>query len=90
MVTMSDPLEWIKKSEDEYEARGKRRYVIWKESGPAYDDQEWMVLACARPNSNVDVGVKPGGPVSKPTLQEAKLLAQWWEDELELWPKPSS
>lgn len=80
---MSDELEWNETVECQHEAcSGKRHYVICQ-----HGDAEWMVQGYVRPNPNRDDEVKLGDPVLRPTLEQAKQQAQWWESEQALWPK---
>lgn len=76
---MVPKMKWTQTAEDQYEARGNRRYVIRPQG------EKWMVLAYTHSKP----GVTLWDPVSRPTLGAAKQLAQAWETELKVWTKVS-
>jgi hypothetical protein len=87
MSTVSELLEWSNTGEDQYEARsGQRCYRIAKDSS-GLPERVWSVVV---------LGVDPDGtneePVAEawpPTLEDAYLIAQGWEDEYGRWPESS-
>ena len=79
MGTMSEPLEWTKTGEHEYKARrDDRLYVVSREP-----DEDWCVVLFggltedASPEDASNVVAR----CATPTLEEAKRIAQGWEDE---------
>ena len=81
MDAMSAQVEWTETGEHEYEGRGDgRRYLIFKQS----NGDGWTVVPFVDPTGDVDIPVTTD-PVSAPTLEAAKQIAQRWEDEPELW-----
>ena len=87
MSTVSELLEWSNTGEDRYEARsGQRRYRISKDSS-GLPERVWsVVLLGADANGTNEELVTEAWP---PTLNDAYLIAQGWEDEYGRWPHSS-
>src|ERR1700756_451737 len=85
--TVSKPLEWSNAGEDQYKARsGQRLYRITKDSS-GLPERVWNVVV-----SGVDADGTNEELVAEawpPTLEDAHLIAQGWEDEYGRWT-PSS
>ena len=85
MSTMSEPLEWSNTGEDQYVARsGQRLYRISKDSS-GLPERVWSVVLLG-----VDADGTNEEPVTEawpPTLDDAYLIAQGWEDEYGRWPQ---
>ena len=84
---MSKPLEWSNTGEDQYKARsGQRLYRITKDSS-GLPERVWnvVVLGVDADGTNEEL-VAEAWP---PTLEDAHLIAQGWEDEYGRWT-PSS
>ena len=73
-------MKWIKTGHDQYEAR-----AVNAATSSRSRNEEWMVLTYACPNSEVQLR----DPVSRPTLEEAKQVAQSREIELHIWTNVS-
>jgi hypothetical protein len=84
MSTMSEELEWTQTGDGQYEARSRQRLYRISKGSSELPERVWRVAI---------LGVDPDGTNEElvaeawpPTPEDAKRIAQGWEDEYGRWP----